>query len=145
MSKLCHSTTVLRERLMAFYHGNLQRLQRCISSAENQKGIINAVHRCSVENQKGINAVHRCSVENQKGIKCCSSMFRWEPEGGYHHRLCTVIVPFWFSTEHCWILIAPFWLSTDKFLLWEMHVIPKYMLRDSSHIHTSWTNFTHTS
>ena len=40
-------------------------------------------------------------------------MFCWEPEEHYHHRLCTVIVPFWFSTEHLWILIVPFWLSTD--------------------------------
>ena len=24
-----------------------------------------------------------------------------------------VIAPFWFSTEHLWIVIAPFWLSTD--------------------------------
>ena len=29
------------------------------------------------------------------------------------HRLCTAIVPFWFSTEHCLIVITSFWLSTD--------------------------------
>ena len=40
-------------------------------------------------------------------------MFHWEPEGRYCHRLCTVIAPFWFSTEHRWIVIMPFWLSTD--------------------------------
>ena len=34
-----------------------------------------------------------------------------KPEGRYHHRHCTVTVPFWFSIEHPWILIAPFWLS----------------------------------
>ena len=28
-------------------------------------------------------------------------MFHWEPEGCYHHRLCTVKAPFWFSMEHC--------------------------------------------
>ena len=37
----------------------------------------------------------------------------WEPEGHYHHRLCTVIMPFWFSMEHLSILIGPLWLSTD--------------------------------
>ena len=40
-------------------------------------------------------------------------MFRWEPEGRYHHRLFTAIAPFWFSTEHLWRLIAPLWLSAD--------------------------------
>ena len=42
-----------------------------------------------------------------------SKMFHWEP-GRYHHRLCTVIGSFWFSTEHLWLLIVPFWLSTDN-------------------------------
>ena len=42
-----------------------------------------------------------------------SKMFFWEPEGRYHHRLCTLITPFWFSKEHLWIVIMPFWLSTD--------------------------------
>ena len=37
----------------------------------------------------------------------------WEPEGHYHHRLGSAIAPFWFSTEHLWVMIAPFWLSTD--------------------------------
>ena len=40
-------------------------------------------------------------------------MFHWEPEGCYHHRLCTVIATFWFSTEHLWIVIVPLWLATD--------------------------------
>ena len=31
-------------------------------------------------------------------------MFRWEPEGRYRHRLCTMIALFWFSTEHLWTL-----------------------------------------
>ena len=30
------------------------------------------------------------------------------------HELCTVIAPFWISTEHLWILITPFWLSTQS-------------------------------
>ena len=34
-----------------------------------------------------------------------SKMFRREPEGRYHHRVCPAIAPFWFSTEHLWILI----------------------------------------
>ena len=33
-----------------------------------------------------------------------SKMSHWEPEGCYHRRLCTAIAPFWFSTEHLWIL-----------------------------------------
>ena len=41
-------------------------------------------------------------------------MLYWEPEGRYRHRLFTAIAPFWFSTEHHWILITPFWLSTDE-------------------------------
>ena len=40
-------------------------------------------------------------------------MFHWESEGLNCHRLCTAIVPFWFSTEHPWIVITPFWFSTD--------------------------------
>ena len=27
-------------------------------------------------------------------------MFCWEPEGCYHHWLCTAIAPFWFPTKH---------------------------------------------
>ena len=30
----------------------------------------------------------------------------WQPEGHYRHRLWTVIAPFWFSTEHHWIVIS---------------------------------------
>ena len=41
-------------------------------------------------------------------------MFHWKPEVCYCHRLCTATAPFWFSTEHHWIVITPFWLSTDK-------------------------------
>ena len=40
-------------------------------------------------------------------------MFRGEPEGQYCCTECMVIVPFWFSLEHLWIVIAPFWFSTD--------------------------------
>ena len=40
-------------------------------------------------------------------------MFRWKPEGRYRHRLCTAILPFWFSTEHLWTSLTPFWLSVD--------------------------------
>ena len=47
-------------------------------------------------------------------------MFFWKPEGYYDHTCSTVIAPFRFSNEHCWIVIMPFWLSTDDFLfvLW---------------------------
>ena len=40
-------------------------------------------------------------------------VFHWEPEGHYCQSVCTAIAPFWFSMEHCWIVIMPFWLSTD--------------------------------
>ena len=39
----------------------------------------------SAESKKGINAVQRCSIENQKGVIAT---------------LRTAIVPFWFSMEH---------------------------------------------
>ena len=54
-------------------------------------------------------------------------MFCWEPEGCYHHGICTAIAPFWFSTEHLsWILIVPFWLSTDDVQTFEcIHVYQK--------------------
>ena len=42
-----------------------------------------------------------------KGHWHCSMMFLWEPEGHYCHRLCAAIVPFWFSTEHHWMVITP--------------------------------------
>ena len=32
-----------------------------------------------------------------------------------YHRLCTGIVPFWFSMEHLWLPSTPFWLQTDEF------------------------------
>ena len=41
-------------------------------------------------------------------------MFRWEPEGRYRHRLCTAIAPFWFSTEHLWILICNSFLALNR-------------------------------
>ena len=54
----------------------------------------------SVESQKGVNnAVQRCSLENQKGA--------------ITRQIFIAIVPFWFSTEHCWTLLMPFWLSAD--------------------------------
>ena len=59
------------------------------------------------------------SSAEKQGRYCCSTMFRWEPERCYRHRLCTAIPPFWFSTEHHWIVIAPFWLSTNDL----MHIV----------------------
>ena len=35
----------------------------------------------------------------------------------YHHRLCIAIAPFWFSTEHLWILIAALSLFNWWYLL----------------------------
>ena len=43
----------------------------------------------------------------------CSTMFHWEPEGRYCHKLCQAIAPFWFSMEYRWTALMPFWLSTD--------------------------------
>ena len=48
-----------------------------------------------------------------EGRYCRPKMFHWDPEERYCHTLCTVIAPFWFSTEHLWTAIMPFWLSTD--------------------------------
>ena len=53
----------------------------------------------SVENQKGGITIQWCSIEKQKGAITID---------------CTAIAPFWFSTEHLWILIAPFWFSTGN-------------------------------
>ena len=53
------------------------------------------------------------SVESQKGIIIIAvHMFHWVPEGCYHTKSMT-IVPFWFSTEHCWTALMPFWFSTE--------------------------------
>ena len=43
-----------------------------------------------------------------------SKMFCWDPEGRYRHRHCTAIAPFWFSMEHCWILILRHWLNLNS-------------------------------
>ena len=51
-------------------------------------------------------------------------MFCWEPEGRYHHRLCTEIAPLWFSMEHLWTAITPFWLSTDDIAWYSTAAIP---------------------
>ena len=63
-----------------------------------------------VENQTGGIAIDFCTVIAPFWF----STERWIMTmsfWGYHHRLCTVIVPFWFSTEHRWIVITPFWFS----------------------------------
>ena len=56
----------------------------------------------SVESQKGSITIQRCSVENQKGAIAID--------------ISTAIAPFWFSTEHLWILIVPLWHSTDNII-----------------------------
>ena len=33
------------------------------------------------------------------------------------YRLCTVITPFWFLTEHLWLALTPFWLSTGNMII----------------------------
>ena len=43
-----------------------------------------------------------------------SKMFSWELEGRYRCTKSLAIAPFWFSTEHPWIVIVPFWLLTDQ-------------------------------
>ena len=57
-----------------------------------------------------------------------SKMFCWEPEGRYHNRLCTAIVPFWFSIEHLWMVIAPFCRSLNwrcmNYQPWNYIIIP---------------------
>ena len=56
------------------------------------------------ESQKGVNAVQRCSVENQKGAIT-----------NFHHRLCTAITPFWLLNRISLNrkVRMPFWRSTD--------------------------------
>ena len=52
-------------------------------------------------------------VESQKGSSFNSTMFRWEPEGGYHCTKSMAIAPLWFSMEHPGIVIAPFWFLAN--------------------------------
>ena len=52
-----------------------------------------------------------------EGRSRCSVMFRGEPEGRFHHRLYTVIAPFWFSTEYLWTTWTSFWPSTNVFMI----------------------------
>ena len=64
-----------------------------VSSVESHKGAINYYSQ-------------RCSVGNKKDAIDVQSLWG----------LASAIAPFWFSTEHIWIVIAPFWLSTDGFI-----------------------------
>ena len=70
-----------------------------VASFRQSTAVYMYVHISSTGSQKGVITIQRCSIENHKGYNC--------------HRLFTAIAPFWFSTEHRWILIAPFWFSTD--------------------------------
>ena len=65
-----------------------------------------------------------------EGCDYYSKIFLWEPEGRYHHTFCTTIAPFWFSTEHLWILIVPFWLSTEYIVVYRSNLYKK--LKDQS-------------
>ena len=65
----------------------------------------------SAEGQKGINAVQRCSVENQKSaITACTKS--------------VAIAPFWFSVEHRWTSLTPFWLSADNMCSFTCYKLP---------------------
>ena len=55
--------------------------------------------------------MHLSSVESQKGVIVKFSMFRWEPEGRCHCTKSMATTPFWFSTEHHWIVLTPFLFS----------------------------------
>ena len=73
---------------------------------------------CQVVEKKSNDCIYRCTfgmklpkyLSNHMSIWSAESqmvllpfkMFWWEPKGRYRCRLCTTIVPFWFSTEHCW-------------------------------------------
>ena len=37
-------------------------------------------------------------AQRQYGVNACSTIFRWEPEGRFRHRLYTAVAPFRFST-----------------------------------------------
>ena len=47
--------------------------------------------------RKGVNAVHRCSIENQKGIIAVQKK-----------KMAMAVAPFWFSMEHRWTMLMPF-------------------------------------
>ena len=69
-------------------------------SAENQKGAI-AAQLCSIENQKGAIAAQLCSIENQKGAIAAQLCSIDNQKGAITiDFVCTVISPFWFSTEY---------------------------------------------
>ena len=53
-----------------------------------------------------------CQLRARRALSY-SKMFHWEPEGRYHCTKSTAIAPFWFSTEHRWIVITPFCFSAD--------------------------------
>ena len=60
------------------------------------------------------------SAESKKGINTHqSTVLPLSTRRAYCYRLCTVIVPFWSSTEHLETALMPFWFSTDDMrILW---------------------------
>ena len=77
-----------------------------------------------VENPMILSYGHSVSWEPE-GRYQYLKMFSWELEGGYHYAKSMVIAPFWFSTEHIWIVIVPFWLSTDDsmYVQYDAHLL----------------------
>ena len=67
----------------------------------------------------------KSSFESQKGRYKSpfplSTMFRWEPEGGYRCTKSMALTPFWFSEGHRWRALRPFWFSVDEMHLGKMH------------------------
>ena len=71
-----------------------------------------------------VNTFHcKIVIRRPEGRYHFSKMFCWESEGRCDHRICTPIVPFWYSTENLWILIVPFWLSIDNRLTCDHRIV----------------------
>ena len=62
--------------------------ERSLDCQSSFKTLMSSACMSSVESQKGVNAVLRCSTENQKGY-CCQSSFET--------LLSTALMPFWLS------------------------------------------------
>ena len=77
-----------------------------------------------------------------------SKMFRWESEGRYHHRLCTAIVPFWFSLGTSYLL-KKYWEhpSGSQLTIYSVNGLlanlPGKVLIDSINCHVAYEKWRH--
>ena len=70
---------------------------------------------CQLRTRRVLNLFKAVLLRTRRMLKLfLIKMFHWESEGCYHcTKSMTIIVPFWFLTEHCWMALMPFWLSAD--------------------------------